>query len=178
MQNGGILIYWLSFCVSGAKLAVYPYIGYHIVFQVQNGSILIYWLSHFLSGAKWRYTHWLSHCVSGAKWWYTHLSLGVKISASWLANKECIYAVFLQQSAVFNIFAVQYEISYTMPSFCAKRQFSLQIRGFLILFCLHLSVWLVSISCFRCDVRYQQKTWTSKSSVCLLLPHCPAGQLA
>ena len=96
---------------------------------------------------------------------FSNLSLGVKISASWLANKECIYAVFLQQSAVFNIFAVQYEISYTMPSFCAKRQFSLQIRGFLILFCLHLSVWLVSISCFRCDVRYQQKTWTSKSSV-------------
>ena len=60
------------------------------------------------------------------------LSLGVKISAIWLANTECIYPIFSQQSAISDIFAVQYEILDAKQSFGAKRQFSLRKRGFAI----------------------------------------------
>ena len=60
------------------------------------------------------------------------LSLGVKISAIWLANKECIYPIFSQQSAISDIFGVQYEILDAKQSFGAKRQFSLRKRGFAI----------------------------------------------
>ena len=53
------------------------------------------------------------HCTSSFHFddvQYHNLSLGVKISAIWLANTECIYPIFSQQSAISDILAVQYEM--------------------------------------------------------------------